>query len=178
MSELQFATTLRSPRNIAENAKRIEELGFDVLGCGEHVMFHGETANGFISLATAAGATSTIRLMSMITLVPLYPAALLSKLGAAIDVASDGCYMMGVGVGGEFPKEFEACGVPLAERGSRTNEALEILHKLWSEKDVTYHGKYTTMNEFTLKPMPVQQPRPPSDFRAQEGCDAPRRSLR
>tara|TARA_Y100001934_G_scaffold266781_1_gene346673 strand:+ start:19788 stop:20705 length:918 start_codon:yes stop_codon:yes gene_type:complete len=161
MSELQFATTLRSPRNIAENAKRIEELGFDVLGCGEHVMFHGETANGFISLATAAGATSTIRLMSMITLVPLYPAALLSKLGAAIDVASDGRYMMGVGVGGEFPKEFEACGVPLAERGSRTNEALEILHKLWSEKDVTYHGKYTTMNEFTLKPMPVQQPRPP-----------------
>ena len=161
MSELQFATTLRSPRNIAENAKRIEELGFDVLGCGEHVMFHGETANGFISLATAAGATSTIRLMSMITLVPLYPAALLSKLGAAIDVASDGRYMMGVGVGGEFPKEFEACGVPLAERGSRTNETLEILHKLWSEKDVTYHGKYTTMNEFTLKPMPVQQPRPP-----------------
>ena len=57
MPTLEFATTLRSPRNIAAAAKQIEDLGFDALGVGEHVMFHGETANGFISLATAAGAT-------------------------------------------------------------------------------------------------------------------------
>jgi probable F420-dependent oxidoreductase len=158
---LEFATTLRKPSGIEAMAQKIEALGFDVLGCGEHVMFHGDTANGFVSLATAAGATSRIRLMSAITLVPLYPAALLAKLGAALDVASGGRFMCGVGVGGEFPKEFEACGIPLSERGARTNETLEILHKLWAERDVTFHGKFNTFNEFTLKPLPVQQPRPP-----------------
>lgn len=161
MSKLEFATTLRSPYSVAAAAQRIESLGFDALGCGEHVMFHGDTANGFVSLATAAGATRRIKLMSAITLVPLYPTALLAKLGAALDVASDGRYMFGVGVGGEFAKEFEACGVPIEERGARTNEALEILHRVWAETNVTFDGKFTTLNEFSLKPLPIQKPRPP-----------------
>jgi alkanesulfonate monooxygenase SsuD/methylene tetrahydromethanopterin reductase-like flavin-dependent oxidoreductase (luciferase family) len=126
---LRFGTALRSPSDVAASAQRIEALGFDVLGCGEHVSFHGDTANGFVSLSVAAGATSRIQLMSTITLVPLYPAALLAKLGAALDVASGGRFMLGVGVGGEYPNEFEACGVPVKQRGSRTDEALEVLHR-------------------------------------------------
>ena len=70
------------PSGIEAMAQKVEALGFDVLGCGEHVMFHGDTANGFVSLATAAGATSKIKLMSAITLVPLYPAALLANNAA------------------------------------------------------------------------------------------------
>ena len=141
--KIEFGTTLRSPSNVAEFAQQIEGLGFDILGCGEHVSFYGDTANGFISLSVAAGVTKDIRLMSAITLVPLYPAALLAKLGAALDVASGGRYTMGVGVGGEFPNEFEACGVPLTQRGSRTDDALEVLTRVWSETDVTYNGRYT-----------------------------------
>ena len=49
MARLQFATTLRSSYNVAESAQRIEALGFDAVGVGEHVSFHGDTANGFIS---------------------------------------------------------------------------------------------------------------------------------
>ena len=158
---IQFGTALRAPHDVARSAKYIEDLGFDVVGCGEHVSFYGDTHNGFISLSVAAGATSRIRLLSAITLVPLYPAALLAKLGAALDVASNGRFMLGVGVGGEYPKEFEACGVPLSQRGSRTDEALAVLHQTWSRTDVTFHGRYTTMNEFSLKPLPVQKPRPP-----------------
>jgi len=94
-------------------------------------------------------------------LVPLYPAALLAKLGAALDVASNGRFMMGVGVGGEFPNEFEACGVPVKQRGARTDEALEVLHRTWTATDVTFHGRYTTLNHFSLKPLPIQKPRPP-----------------
>ena len=78
-----------------------------MLGCGEHVMFHVPTANTYISLAVAAGATTRIRLLSAVVLLPLYPAALAAKMGAALDVASNGRYLFGVGVGGEFPKEFE-----------------------------------------------------------------------
>ena len=161
MAKLEFATTLRSPHDVVAAAQRIEALGFDALGCGEHVMFHGDTANGFVSLAIAAGATQHIKLMSTITLVPLYPPALLAKLGAALDVASGGRFMCGVGVGGEFPQEFIACGVPIEERGARTNEALEILHRVWSETNVDFAGKFTTLENFSLKPLPLQQPRPP-----------------
>ena len=159
--KIEFGTTLRSPSNVAELAQQIEGLGFDILGCGEHVSFYGDTANGFISLSVAAGVTKDIRLMSAITLVPLYPAALLAKLGAALDVASGGRYTMGVGVGGEFPNEFEACGVPVTQRGLRTDDALEVLTRVWSETDVTYNGRYTTLKKFSLKPLPIQKPRPP-----------------
>ena len=159
--KIEFGTTLRSPSNVAELAQQIEGLGFDILGCGEHVSFYGDTANGFISLSVAAGVTKDIRLMSAITLVPLYPAALLAKLGAALDVASGGRYTMGVGVGGEFPNEFEACGVPVTQRGSRTDDALEVLTRVWNETDVTYNGRYTTLKNFSLKPLPIQKPRPP-----------------
>ena len=159
--KIRFGTTLRSPYDVAQSSREIEALGFDVLGCGEHVSFHGDTANGFISLSVAAGATKDIQLMSAITLIPLYPAALLAKMGAALDVASNGRFILGVGVGGEFPKEFEACGVPLSQRGSRTDDALEVIQRTWTETEVTYHGRYTTLNEFSLKPLPIQKPRPP-----------------
>ncbi|MBT6278225.1 MAG: LLM class flavin-dependent oxidoreductase [Chromatiales bacterium] len=161
MSKLMFGTGLRSPDNVAQLAKNVESLGFDVLACGEHITFHGDTANAFISLSVAAGATESIKLMSAITLVPLYPAALLAKLGAALDVASGGRFMMGIGVGGEYPKEFEASGVPINERGARTNEALQVVRQLWEHENVSFDGRFTTLNNFTLKPLPIQKPRPP-----------------
>jgi len=159
--KIQFGTSLRSPYDIAGTAARIEALGFDIVSCGEHVTFHGDSANGFVSLSLAAAATTHIKLMSAITLVPLYPPALLAKMGAALDIASNGRFILGVGVGGENPKEFEACGIPVSQRGSRTNDALEVLTRVWTETNVTYTGRYTTLDNFTLKPMPIQKPRPP-----------------
>ena len=134
MAKIEFGTALPGTDKTAEFAQRAEELGFDYLGCGEHVMFHGPVGNTFISLSVAAGATKKIQLISSIVLLPLYPAALVAKMGSALDVASGGRYNFGVGIGGEFPKEFEACGVPVNQRGSRTNEALEVINKLWTRK--------------------------------------------
>lgn len=160
-SGIRFGTALRSPFDVAASARSIEALGFDVIGCGEHVSFHGNTANAFVSLSVAAGVTEKVGLMSTITLVPLYPAALLAKLGAALDCASNGRFMLGVGVGGEFPNEFEACGVPVNERGARTNDALEVVRRTWAGPDVDYDGRFTKLESFSLKPLPVQRPRPP-----------------
>ncbi len=159
--KIEFGTTLRSPYEVARLARQIEDLGYDYLGCGEHVSFYGDTANGLVSLSVAAGATTRIRLMSTITLAPLYPAALLAKMGAALDVASGGRFTMGIGVGGEFPNEFEACGVPVNQRGARTDDALEVLTRTWTQTDVTYEGRFTTLKNFSLKPLPIQKPRPP-----------------
>jgi len=160
-NKMEFGTTLRSPYDVARSSQQIEALGFDFLGCGEHVSFYVDTANGFVSLSVAAGATTTIRLMSTITLVPLYPAPLLAKMGAALDAASGGRFSLGVGVGGEFPNEFEACGVPVNQRGARTDDALEVITRTWTETDVTYDGRFTKLKNFSLKPLPVQKPRPP-----------------
>ena len=160
MGAIMFGTGLRSPGGVAEFARRAEELGFDVLGCGEHVMFHVPSANTYISLGVAAGATTRIRLLSAVVLLPLYPAALAAKMGAALDVASNGRYMFGVGVGGEYPKEFEACGVPVTERGARTNEALDVIRRLWTEREVSYSGRFNTLDRVSIDPMPVQSPPP------------------
>lgn len=147
--------------NTVAAARQAEDLGFDYLSTGEHLMFHGPVPNGLISLAAAAGATERIKLFSSITLVPLYPPALLAKQVAMLDVVSQGRFTLGVGVGGEFPKEFDAVGVPVTERGARTNEALEVIDRLLTERDVTFDGRFTTLDGVTLSPPPVQQPRPP-----------------
>ena len=80
----------RCSRPTPRRAKRrkLEAAGFHYACAGEHVSFNVPAGNSFISLSVAAGATTTIKLMSTIVLAPLYPPALLAKLGAALDVAS------------------------------------------------------------------------------------------
>jgi probable F420-dependent oxidoreductase len=158
---LQFGMTLRGTDGIEASATRLESMGFDLLGSGEHVAFHVPTPNNFISLAVAAGVTERIRLLSAVTLLPLYPPVLAAKLGAALDVASGGRFVMGVGVGGEYPREFEACGIPVHERGARANEALALIRRLWTEPAVTFQGRFTTCEDITIAPSPLQRPHPP-----------------
>src|SRR5438045_7824494 len=115
---IDIGMVLQSAAGVAEEARLLEDLGYDYACAGEHVSFNVPVGNSFISLSVAAGATTRIGLMSTIVLTPLYPAALLAKLGAALHVASSGRYNLGVGIGGEMPTEFEACGVPVHERGA------------------------------------------------------------
>ena len=158
---IEFGISLRRFDDIASEARDAESLGYQFLTAGEHVFFYGPTTNGLVALAVAAGATQRIKLMTSITLVPLYPPALLAKQVAALDVASGGRFALGVGVGGEFAKEFEACGVPVSERGARTDEALQLMRRLWTEDDVSFKGRFTTTDGVTLRPKPVQKPHPP-----------------
>lgn len=159
--ELEFGISLRLLGRAKKEARHAEELGFDYLLTGEHIMFHGPTANNMVSLAAAAGATETIKLMSGIVLVPLYPPALLAKQVAVLDVVSGGRFSLGIGVGGEFPKEFDAVNVPVTERGARTNEALEVIDLLLREDDVHFDGKWTTLDGVSIEPKPRQDPRVP-----------------
>jgi alkanesulfonate monooxygenase SsuD/methylene tetrahydromethanopterin reductase-like flavin-dependent oxidoreductase (luciferase family) len=125
---------------LADYARLAERLGFEYLTCGEHLSSPGPVANAFISLAAAAGATSSIGLVSCATLVPLYPPALLAKLVASLDAVSQGRFHLGVGVGGENPAEFALAGVPVAGRGARTDEALRLMRELFAGRDVTGTG--------------------------------------
>ena len=142
--------------DVAAAAREAEELGFAAVHCGEHLFFHGPTPQALATLAVAAAATEHVRLVSAVTLLPLYPAAVIAKLATVVDVASNGRLELGLGVGGEFPKEFAAAGVDVAERAARADEALEILRVLFSGEAVTYHGRWADLNGVTLQPPPVQ----------------------
>ena len=151
---------VRLPDEVVADAQEAEAQGYDYVTVGEHMFFHGPNTNGLISLAGAAAATTRIKLMSSITLVPLYPAAILAKQVTTLDRLSRGRFNLGVGVGGEYPKEFEACGVPVNERGARTDESLEVMGRLWTEDDVHFDGRFTKLSGVTLKPKPIQKPPP------------------
>lgn len=158
---VEFGIAMKLLHDAKAEAQLAEELGFDYLVTGEHISFHVGVANNMVSLAAAAGATERIKLMSGIVLVPLYPAALLAKQVAMLDVVSGGRFSLGVGVGGEFPREFEAVGVPVTERGARTNEALEVIDLLLTQNNVSFDGKFTTLDDITISPKPMQKPRMP-----------------
>jgi alkanesulfonate monooxygenase SsuD/methylene tetrahydromethanopterin reductase-like flavin-dependent oxidoreductase (luciferase family) len=128
---IEFGLKLPEHMDIVAFARRAEALDVDYVFQGEHVFFHGPVSNSLIDLSFAAAATERLKLLSSATLVPLYPAALLAKLTASLAVNSRGRFNLGVGVGGDFPPEFEACGVPIGDRGRATNVALDLMMRLW-----------------------------------------------
>lgn len=152
---------LRPTDDVAVAARRLEDLGYDAVATGEHVAFRVPTPSSFVSLSVAAAVTERVRLMATIVPLPLYPAALVAKMGAALDVASGGRYELGVGIAGEYPAEFEACGVPLTERGARCDEGLEVVRRLWTEREVTYEGRFNRFAGVTVDPPPRRRPHPP-----------------
>ena len=142
-------------------AQRAEALGFDSLWAGDHVSFHVPIADSLTLLAYAAGATSRIGLGTAVYLVPLRHPTLAAKATSTLDRLAGGRLVLGVGVGGEFPPEFEAVGVPVAERGARTDEAIPLLRRLWTEDRVSHEGRHFHFGPVTLAPKPVRTGGPP-----------------
>ena len=95
-------------------------------------------------------------------MLPLYPAALAAKLATTLDQVSGGRFDMGVGVGGEYPPEFVAAGVDVAERGARTDEALALFAALWAGDAVDFTGRFTRVPGLRLIPGPCSRVGRPS----------------
>lgn len=164
---------------VAAEARHAEDAGYDAVAVGEHLFFHGPHPNGFVALAAAAGATTRIRLLSSLTVLPLYPAALAVKLATTLDQVSGGRFDMGVGVGGEYPPEFVAAGVDVTKRGARTDEALELMRSLWAGGSVDFDGRFARVPDLALAPGPGAAGRPPDlARRPQPGRRHPCRALR
>jgi probable F420-dependent oxidoreductase len=159
MADIQCGVSIRA--GDIDHVMAIEALGFDSVWTGEHMLFYGPVTDGLITLAAFAGKTSRLKIGSAINLLPLRPPVVVAKAVSTLDLISNGRFIFGVGVGGEFPKEFEACGVPHHERGRRANEAIEICRKLWTEEHVTYRGKIFQLHDVTMLPKPVQPGGPP-----------------
>ncbi len=142
-------------------ARRIEDSGLDSAWVGDHVSFYVPILESLTLLSFVAGVTSRIRLATGVYLVPLRHPTTTAKTTSTLDLVSGGRLTLGVGVGGEFPPEFEACGVPVEERGPRTDEGLEILRRLWSEDQVVHQGRHFSFGPVSLAPKPLQPGGPP-----------------
>ena len=140
---------------------RVEELGFDSVWTGEHILFYGPTLDATVTLGAFAARTSRIKLGTAILLLPLRNPTVVAKAVSTIDVISGGRVLLGIGVGGEFPKEFEATGVPVNERGARANEAIRVIKQLWTESNTSFHGRWTNFDDVTMHPKPPQPGGPP-----------------
>jgi probable F420-dependent oxidoreductase len=159
MTEVKFGVSVW-PMPL-EQAQRAEELGFDSLWIGEHMLFFVPTFDAITVLAAFAARTQRILLGSAVLLLPLRHPTVVAKEVASLDIISNGRIILGVGVGGEFPREFVACGVPVKERGRRTDEAIEVMRRLWSESGVNHEGRFFRLEDANMQPKPIQKPGPP-----------------
>ena len=152
--------------DIGEFARRAEDLGFDRVTVGEHVMDGNPprpTMMGIPAMAAAAGATSRIRVLTGIVIAPLYHPVMLAKMVSILDQISGGRLDFGIGISGQRDTraEFAALEIPVNSRGRRTDEMLRVMKDLWTAEGVSHHGRFFNFDDVTLLPKPVQQPYPP-----------------
>jgi probable F420-dependent oxidoreductase len=153
-----------NPHLVVRLAQAAETAGWHGLFIWDHLAFAWGAPSGdpWIILAAVAHATTQLKIGTAVTPVPRRRPHVLANTIATLDLFSQGRVILGVGLGG-VPQEFSAFGEPddVRQRAGRLDEGLEILNRLWSGEKVTYQGRYYTINDVTLAPLPLQRPRVP-----------------
>src|SRR5207248_11693830 len=116
----------------------VDDCGYDSLWVGDHRAFAVAILDPLLQLAQAAVVSRPLTFGTSVYLLPLRHPVPVAKQVATLDHLSEGRFIFGVGVGGEFPREYEACGVPINERGPRLTEAIPLLRKLWSGEPASH----------------------------------------
>ncbi len=143
----------------------IDRSGYDSLWVGDHVSFAVPVLDPLLQLAQAAVVSRRLTLGTSVYLLPLRHPAPVAKQVSTLDHMTEGRLIFGVGVGGEFPKEYELCGVPRNERGARLAEGVDVLRKLWSGEKVSHSGRfYGPFTEVAMRPAARQPGGPPLWF--------------
>src|SRR5215218_3056404 len=164
---------------LTEVAQRAEQLGFESLWVGEHVLTPVELAyrypgatgkppflpdsrftEPFATLAHLGAVTTTIRLGTGILILPLHPPVGIARSIATVDVLSGGRVSLGLGVGW-MREEFDAAGQDFTTRGRRMDEMLQVLDLLFTQERPSFAGEHYQLPEMGFEPKPVQEPRPP-----------------
>ncbi len=165
------------PVEVAQSAER---NGFHSMWFPDHVCMPSETSSAHIAnqtgarsysprhemldaavvMGAVASATSTIKLGTSVLVAPYRGPLSDARQFATVDVLSGGRLLLGVGAGW-MAEEFAALGVDFAERGKRTVECIEIYKRSWLDDFVSFDGDYYTINDVSMDPKPLQEPRPP-----------------
>jgi alkanesulfonate monooxygenase SsuD/methylene tetrahydromethanopterin reductase-like flavin-dependent oxidoreductase (luciferase family) len=113
-----------------------------------------------VYLAALARSTSTIRIGTMIFMLPLHHPIRLAQDAAVVDVLSRGRLEFGIG-SGTRAGEFGPWHVGYQDRRPHANEVMEIVMKTWTERTFSHQGKYWTFTDVGPQPRPYQRPHPP-----------------
>jgi probable F420-dependent oxidoreductase len=139
----------------------VDRSGYDSLWVGDHISFPLSIFDPLLQLAQAAVVSHRLQLGTAVYLLPLRHPTPVAKQVSTLDHLTEGRFIFGVGVGGEFPKEYEACGVPIGERGARLSESLAVLRQLWSGEPASHKGRFFQFEDVTMRPPPRQAGGPP-----------------
>ncbi len=165
--------------NLIRFAQRADELGFESLWCGDHILlptagtnqyhytedgsFPRDASVGFLETLTVlsyvASVTQRIRLGSTVIILPYRNPVVQAKMFASLDVLTGGRVICGVGVGW-LEKEFDSLGVPYTDRGPMSDEFLQMFQVLWTEAHPEFKGKYYQFDGMQFYPKPIQNPLP------------------
>ncbi len=164
------------PARAVELVQAAEETGFESAWTVEHVVIpkgyqsaYPYNADGRLPggegdfvlpdpqiwMAYVAARTSRINLATGILILPQHNPVICAKQVATLDYMSGGRVLLGIGVGW-LQEEFEALGVPFAERGARTEDYMHALRALWSMDLPSYEGKYVRFKNAYMRPKPVR----------------------
>lgn len=152
---------------IHATARMAEDYGFDSVWIPDHIIVpravqerYGPVYYDAIAvLSYLAGVTSRVRLGTTVLVVPYRHPVVLAKQIASVDQLCDGRLIFGIGVGWA-EAEFQTLGLPFAERGRRTDEALRLMQALWTQEAPQFRGTYYTLSDILFHPKPVQHPMP------------------
>lgn len=140
---------------------RAESLGYDsAFQVSHHAQKDGLCPSPLIACAAAATVTKTMRVGTAVLLVPLYAPLKLAEDVAVLDNLAGGRFVFGVAPG-YVAAEFEAHGIPRAERVGRFEEALDLMQTAWTEDTFSFDGKYYQVPETRMTPKPAQAGGPP-----------------
>jgi len=151
-------------RNVA---LRCEALGFDSIWVYDHFITFPATTEACFESWTTLGAlaalTKNLGLGQLVTCNSYRYPSVLAKIGATLDVISNGRLNLGIGAGW-YKLEYDAYGIPYPKdsvRIAQLREAVQIIKKMWMEDEPSFHGQYYTIEKAINSPKPIQKPHPP-----------------
>lgn len=156
-----FQVTNWSREAAIASVKLAEANGYESIWAGDHILFAVPILDPLLQLAQIAALSDKVTIGTCIYLTALRQPAASAKLGTTLDHISGGRFVFGMGVGGEFPIEFAANGVPHKERGARASESIEIIRKFWTGEKISHSGEHFEIPESQMLPAPVTPGGPP-----------------
>ena len=141
-------------------AERCEAAGVDSLWQSDRLVGGDRQLEAMAAMASLAGATSRIKFGMNAVVVSHRDPLVLAKECATIDFLSGGRLLPVFGVGAETDPAWRATGRDPKQRGRRSDEALELMSRLWAGEKVTFAGRHYHWEGAQIAPLPIQQPLP------------------
>jgi probable F420-dependent oxidoreductase len=149
-----------SRAELADKARKIEALGYDVLNFPDHL---NERIAPMPALMAAAEATATLRVGTNVLNNDLRHPVLVAREAAAIDLLTEGRLQLGLGAG-SIKSEYDEAGLPFdpgRTRVERLAEAVVVIKRLLNGEAVTFASQHYQITGHRIAPLPIQKPRPP-----------------